>query len=215
MKIAIVNEVSAADKNSDIIEALKKYDYEIINAGMKKSGEEKVLTYIDTGFISALLLNTGIADFVIGGCGTGQGYLNAVMQYPGVFCGLISEPLDGWLFAQINGGNCISLALNKGYGWAGNENLKFIFEKLFEAELGCGYPEHRKQSQKESRDILKTFSQKFHKTFPEIIDQIDDSILSRIFDYTGLLEIINVSSLKQNDIKAALINRFNMLGIKY
>ncbi len=41
------------------------------------------------------------------------------MQYPGVSCGLIADPLDAWLFSMINAGNCISLALNKGYGWAG------------------------------------------------------------------------------------------------
>jgi hypothetical protein len=31
-------------------------------------------------------------DFVVGGCGTGLGYLNAVMQYPGVVCGHLLSP---------------------------------------------------------------------------------------------------------------------------
>ena len=42
------------------------------------------------------------------------GYLNSAMQYPNVFCGLILDPLDAWLFTQINGRNCISLALKRG-----------------------------------------------------------------------------------------------------
>lgn len=44
------------------------------------------------------------------------------------YCGLIQSPLDAWLFGQINGGNCISLALNFGYGWATDINLWFVFD---------------------------------------------------------------------------------------
>ena len=131
MRIAVINETSAADKNADILAALAPCGHEIINAGMRKSGEAPELTYMQTGFMSALLLNAGRADMVVGGCGTGQGYLNAVMQYPGVFCGHIATPLDAWLFTQINGGNCIALMLNQGYGWGSDINLKFIFERLF------------------------------------------------------------------------------------
>ena len=109
--------------------------------------------------MSAILLNAGAADFVVGGCGTGQGYLNAVLQYPNVVCGLISGPLDAWLFTQINGGNCISLPLNQGYGWAADANLRFVFDRIFSVERGCGYPESRKESQQQSRAILEGISQ--------------------------------------------------------
>ena len=57
-------------------------------------------------------------------------------SFRGVVCGLIVEPLDGWLFSQINGGNCVSLPLNKGYGWAANVNLEYTFEKLSKIRLG-------------------------------------------------------------------------------
>ena len=119
MKIALINEVSAVEKNTAIYKALKKTGHMILNAGMTKKDEPE-LTYIETGFMSALLLNAGVVDFVVGGCGTGQGYLNSVMQYPNVFCGLILDPLDAWLFPQINGGNAISLSeqriwLGRGY----------------------------------------------------------------------------------------------------
>jgi ribose 5-phosphate isomerase RpiB len=127
MKIAVINETSAADRNADILAALVGRGHAIINAGMKKNGEKPELQYIHTGLLAAILLNLQRVDLVVGGCGTGQGFLNAVMQYPGVCCGHILTDLDAWLFAQINAGNCISLALNQGYGWAANVNLKFIF----------------------------------------------------------------------------------------
>ena len=98
MKIIVLNETSAADRNADIQAALAGRGHTVINAGMTQGGVQPELTYIHTGLLTALFLNTGAADFVVGGCGTGQGYLNAAMQYPGVFCGHILTPLDAWLF---------------------------------------------------------------------------------------------------------------------
>ena len=115
MRIAIINEVSASMKNADIIRALSPLDAQIYNVGMASPEEKPELTYIHTGLMAAILLNAKACDIVVGGCGTGQGFLNSAMQYPNVFCGLITNPLDAWLFSQINGGNCVSLALNKGY----------------------------------------------------------------------------------------------------
>src|SRR5208337_4343486 len=116
MRIAVINETSAADRNADILHALEGRGHEIVNCGMRKGGEEPELSYIHTGLIAALVLAMGKVDFVVGGCGTGQGFLNAVLAYPGVSCGHILTPLDAWLFARINDGNCVSLALNQGYG---------------------------------------------------------------------------------------------------
>ena len=107
MKIAVINETSAADRNADIMAALEGRGHEILNVGMKKGGEQPELQYIQTGLLTGLLLHLKRVDLVVGGCGTGQGYLNSAMQYPGVFCGHILTALDAWLFAQINDGNCI------------------------------------------------------------------------------------------------------------
>ena len=177
MRIAILNETSAADKNQDIVSALAGFDHEVFNLGMHKGGEPPELSYMETGFMAALVLNTGYVDFVVGGCGTGQGFANSVLQYPNVSVGVITEPLDAWLFAQINGGNCISLALNKGYGWAGGMNIQFIFEKLFSVEFGIGYPEHRKEPQRVARENLKQLSGQTHYPFAEIIGRIDPLIV--------------------------------------
>ena len=107
---------------------------------MKKGGEPPELQYIQTGLLTGLLLHLKRVDLVVGGCGTGQGYLNSAMQYPGVCCGHILTTLDAWLFAQINDGNCMSLMLNQGYGWAGDVNLRMIFDAYFSVERGRGYP---------------------------------------------------------------------------
>ncbi|MBN1532136.1 MAG: RpiB/LacA/LacB family sugar-phosphate isomerase [Spirochaetes bacterium] len=207
MKIAVINETSAADKNRDILAALEGRGYDIINAGMKKSGAPPELSYIHTSFMSALLLNAGRADFVVGGCGTGQGYLNAVMQYPGVVCGHILTALDAWLFTQINGGNCISLMLNQGYGWASDVNIRFIFDRIFSVERGGGYPEHRREPQRESRLLLERISGIVHLPFHEIVTRLPEDVVMPVLRYPGLLESLGPDSLTDNNLKSALAAR--------
>jgi ribose 5-phosphate isomerase RpiB len=181
MLVAVINEVSACGKNPDILAALSEFpDITVVNAGMARPDEEPPLTYIHTGLMTGLMLNAGACDLVIGGCGTGQGFLNSAMQYPGVFCGLIESPLDAWLFSQINGGNCVSLALNKGYGWAGDVNLRLIFRELFRDPPGAGYPPARAASQRESREALRRVSAAAHKPMDEILAALDPAILETV-----------------------------------
>ena len=189
MRIALINEVSSRDKNPLVLAALKETGNEIYNVGcIADSGE---LTYIQTGLMAGIALNSGAADFVVGGCGTGQGFLMSAMQYPGVFCGLIQDSLDAWLFSQINGGNCISLALNKGFGWAGDINLKYIFEKLFIDPPGRGYPLHRAESQQASRNLLAGISQSTHKSFDEILKTVDSATLEAVMNHKPFKEFID------------------------
>jgi len=192
MKIAVINETSSADRNKDILQALDGYGHEVYNIGMTKSGATPELTYIHTGFLAGLLLNKKKVDLVVGGCGTGQGFLNSALQYPNVVCGLIQNPMDMWLFAQISGGNCISLALNFKYGWAADVNLKFVFEKLFSLkEIGGGYPEHRRSSQKESQRILNDISKISHRDFDEIVSRLDDKVVKTALEYPGVKSFMN------------------------
>ena len=178
MRIAVLNEVSASLKNADILAALAEFpEHSVYNAGMASPEDKPELTYIQTGLMAALLLGAGACDLAIGGCGTGQGFLNSVLQYPGVTCGLLIEPLDAWLFSQINAGNCVSLALNKGYGWAGDLNLKLLFGELFRDAPGAGYPPHRSESQAESRRTLAALSRAAHKPFGEILRALDRELL--------------------------------------
>ena len=188
MRIALINEVSSRDKNPLVLQALQETGNEIFNVGC--TAEDGALTYIQTGLMAGIALNSGAADFVVGGCGTGQGFLMSAMQYPGVFCGLIQDSLDAWLFSQINGGNCISLALNKGFGWAGDINLKYIFEKLFLDPPGRGYPLHRAESQQASRQLLKGISVSTHKSFDEILKNVDNATLEAVMAYKPFKEFI-------------------------
>lgn len=204
MRIAVINETSAADKNSDIMRSLSGRGHEIVNCGMTQSGQTPELTYIHTGLMAALLLAANRVDFVLGGCGTGQGFLNSVTQYPGVVCGHIVTPLDAWLFPRINKGNCASLALNQGYGWAGNINLDLMFDQLFTNDQGSGYPEHRKESQARSRATLAALSRIAHLPMAEILAALPEDIVMPAIRFPGFAALIMDSDRTDRELVSAL-----------
>lgn len=211
MKIAVINEVSASLKNADILAALAEFPaHAVYNVGMSSPEDEPELTYIQTGLMGAALLNAGACDLVIGGCGTGQGFLNSVMQYPGVFCGLITNPLDAWLFMQINAGNCVSLALNKGYGWAGDVNLRYIFRELLRDPPGTGYPPHRRESQADSRRKLSNVSAAAHRAMPEVLDRLDDGIRRPLLKCGAFLSLLEEAA-QTSDAGNEIFRRFTGL----
>jgi len=211
MKIAVINETSAANRNADLMAALEGRGHEIINAGMRQNGEKPELQYIHTGLLAAILLNLKRVDLVVGGCGTGIGFMNAVVQYPNIVCGHILTDLDAWLFAQINAGNVISLALNQGYGWAADVNLRFIFDRFFSVSQGQGYPTHRSEPQAKSREILNTISQVTHRTLVEIIENLPDDILNPVLAYPGVKELIDTDHIEEETLKVAFLHRFARL----
>lgn len=204
MRIAVVNEVSARAKNDAILAALDGLNHTVYNAGMDSKSDMPELTYIETGLLSALLLNAGCADLVIGGCGTGQGYLNSVMQYPGVSCGLIETPLDALLFSKINAGNCISLALNKGFGWAGEVNLRFLMERLLSSEPGTGYPPERAGSQRESRERLMGISRAAHLPMDQILMRMDQEVVKRVLNFPGVTGLLDSGTLCDAPLRDAI-----------
>jgi ribose 5-phosphate isomerase RpiB len=205
MKIAVINETSAADRNKDILAALEGRGHEIINAGMKANGEKPELQYIHTGLMAAILLNLQRVDLVVGGCGTGQGFLNSVVQYPGVVCGHILTPLDAWLFVQINGGNCISLALNQGYGWAADVNLRMIFDSLFSVTSGSGYPAHRSAPQRQSRLAIEAISSCTHRPMAEILESLPEEIVKPALSYPGFARLVAAESIGDPKLKATFL----------
>lgn len=212
MKIAVINETSAVDKNPAILQALNGRGHEVVNLGMSEKGQQPELLYTHTGFLSALLLNLKKVDFVVGGCGTGQGYLNSVMQYPGVFCGHILSPLDAWLFARINAGNCISLALNQGYGWAGEVNLRFIFDRLFEPPWGGGFPPHRQEPQRQARLSLEAISQATHRSFPQIIEALPRELVADALSFPAVRRFLPIDAIPDSDIRSSLNKRIGGRG---
>ncbi len=186
MTIAVINEVSASIRNADIMAALKGRGHRVLNCGMTGPEDKPQLNYLHTGFLAGYLLGKGYVDLVVGGCGTGQGFLNSALQYPGVACGLLQTPLDATLFARINGGNCISLALNEGYGWGGELNLSFLFDAFFSAELGSGFPEHRKEPQRESRMALHEISSCCHKGWDDILQGLPDGFVDHCLSFPAV-----------------------------
>lgn len=157
MKIALINENSQAPKNEEIFNVLKRVaeplGHTVYNYGMY-SADDPSLTYVQNGILAAILLNSKAVDFVITGCGTGQGALIALNSFPGVLCGYTLDPSDAYLFSQINDGNALSLPFAKGYGWGAEFNLEYIFEKLFSCEHGQGYPAEKAKVEKENKLIL-------------------------------------------------------------
>ena len=75
MKIALINENSQAAKNELVESVLKKVvepmGHEVVNYGMYSADDENQLTYVQNGILAAILLNSGAADYVVTGCGTG------------------------------------------------------------------------------------------------------------------------------------------------
>ena len=207
MRIAVINETSAADRNADILRALDARGHDVLNVGMRRSGELPEVQYIHTGLMAGLLLHLRRVDLVVGGCGTGQGFLNSAMQYPGVFCGHILSPLDAWLFAQINDGNCISLMLNQGYGWAADVTLRMVFDAYFDVERGRGYPPHRQAPQRASRASLAQVSGLAHKPWPEIVATLPAEILDPALGYPGMWDLVDVGSVEDLALRSALLRR--------
>lgn len=204
MKIAVINEISAAAKNADILRALEGCGHEVVNLGNTSAEDTPQLQYIHTGLMSALLLHLKAVDFVVGGCGTGLGYFNSVLQYPGVVCGHILSPLDAWLFSRINDGNCVSLALNQGYGWAGEINLKMIFDELFTPERGTGFPAHRAEPQRNSRQLLAEISTATHKSFPEILQALPISVTQPVVNFPAFKHVIMKAVSDNPEISKAI-----------
>ena len=194
MKIAVITEGSTKIRNAEVMAALDGLGHNVFNLGMKNSEGEPDLTYMETGFLSALVLNLKAVDFVIGGCGTGQGYFNTVLQFPGVACGLLIDPVDAFLFSQVNAGNCISLALNKGYGnLGGGINLSYMFKFLTSETWGQGYPPARAQLQINARRRLEKLSLDSHKPMNEIIRLMDRDVVNKTLSFPGVIDFIKTA----------------------
>ena len=183
MKIALINDNSQSSKNVLIYKALKsvcdKYNYEVINIGMKDEND-KPITYVEEGLMAAILLNSGAADFVVTGCGTGEGAMLALNSFPNVYCGLITDPTSAYLFSQINGGNAVSLAYAYNFGWGSEITLENIFNELFREPIGVGYPKERAVSERNNREILKKVKNVTARPLLDSLKDIDKELIAHI-----------------------------------
>lgn len=191
MKIAMINEFSQSAKNDIVLSVLKEVvepmGHTVYNTGMNTAeaplqlGEPGYLTYLNIGVQAALLLNSGAVDFVVTGCGTGQGALMACNMMPGVVCGYCIEPSDAYLFLQINNGNALSIPYAKGFGWGADVNLKNIFNIAFGSPKGMGYPNEpgRKESQNRNAAKLVEVKAAVAKPLVEALKAMDQDIVKK------------------------------------
>ena len=181
MKIALITENSQAAKNATIHDALtaiaEPLGHQVFNYGMYSAEDEASLTYVMNGLLTGILLNSGAADFVVTGCGTGMGSMLACNAMPGVFCGLIIDPTDAFLFSQINDGNAISMPYAKGFGWAAELNLQDCYAKIFENEGGAGYPKERAAIMATNRGILKDLKAASCNDMLTVLKNVDQDLL--------------------------------------
>lgn len=180
MKIALMNEFSQAGKNAAVLNELQtvaaEQNHTIFNVGMNDDNDHR-LTYIHLGIIAGLLLNSKAVDFVVSGCGTGQGALMSLNAHPGVTCGYCIDPADAFLFAQINNGNALALPFAKGFGWGAEINIRYIFEKAFTGEKGQGYPTERKESQVANAGILNQVKSAMAKDYLAGLKELDPELV--------------------------------------
>jgi ribose 5-phosphate isomerase RpiB len=180
MKIALMMENSQAPKNAMVAGELNNVagslGHDVFNVGMTDENDHH-LTYVHLGILASLVLNSKAANFVVTGCGTGQGAMMASNLHPGVVCGYALEPSDAFLFNQINNGNAISLAFAKGFGWAGELNVRYIFEKAFTGNRGEGYPIERAAPQQANAAILNDVKAAVAKDVVEGLRSLDQDLV--------------------------------------
>lgn len=181
MKIALIIENSQAAKSSIVHDALTAVavplGHEVHHYGMYAAEDKAWLTYVMNGLLTGILLNSGAADFVVTGCGTGMGSMLAANSMPGVFCGLVIDPTDAFLFGQINDGNAISMPYAKGFGWAAELNLQDCYAKLFAGDRGLGYPRERAAIMATNRGILKDLKAAACHDMLTVIKTVDQDLL--------------------------------------
>lgn len=181
MKIALITENSQAAKNPVIHTALaavaEPLGHQVFNYGMYSAEDTASLTYVMNGVLTGILLNSKAADFVVTGCGTGMGSMLACNAMPGVFCGLVIDPTDAFLFSQINAGNAVSMPYAKGFGWAAELNLEDCYTKLFTGEPGAGYPKERAAIMATNRGKLADLKAASCHDMLTVLQTIDQDLL--------------------------------------
>ena len=181
MKIALINENSQAAKNELILTALRgvvePMGHTVDNYGMYTAQDDAQLTYVQAGILGAILLNSGAADYVVTGCGTGEGAMLAMNSFPGVICGHVEDPVDAYTFAHVNDGNAVALPFAKGFGWGGELNLTYIFEKLFGFGHGQGYPKERVVPEQRNKKILDAVRAKTLRPLIDCLKDIDPELV--------------------------------------
>lgn len=203
MKIALIMENSQAAKNElvnkTLVKVASKFGHTVMNYGMVDAND-KPLTYVQNGLLAAILINAGACDFVITGCGTGEGAMLALNSFPKVLCGHVVDPADAFMFGQINDGNAIALPFAKGFGWGAEVNLEYVFERLFGTPFGGGYPVERVVPEQRNKKILDSVKEVTHHKMIDILNNIDHDFLMETIDRPTFKEFFFENALDEEII---------------
>jgi len=107
----------------------------------------------------------------------GMGAMLALNSFPGVICGHVEDPVDAYTFAHVNDGNAVAMPFAKGFGWGGELNLEYCFEKLFGFGHGQGYPKERVEPEQRNKKILDGVRAATFKPLIECLKSIDQDLL--------------------------------------
>ena len=208
MRIALINENSQAGKNQIIYNELKgvaePLGHEVLNIGMFNA-DDASLTYVQNGILAAILLNTKTADFIITGCGTGEGAMLAMNSFPGVLCGYVTEPCDAYLFRQVNDGNAIAMPFAKGFGWGAELNLRYTFEKLLSTKGGEGYPKERVIPEQRNKKILDGVKAVSYRPLVDILKDLDRELLLGAINRPVFLDLLKKYG-EDNEVKTYVLS---------
>lgn len=198
MRIALINENSQAAKNGLIYRVLKRVSdvkgFQVDNYGMYTADDNAQLTYVQAGILAAALLNTRAADFVVTGCGTGEGAMLALNSFPGVICGHVEDPLDAYTFAQINDGNAMAIPFALKNGWGQELQLKYIFEQMWLEQPGSGYPKERIVPEQRNKKILDTVRDKAYRPLVDIYQDLDSELVKGAFTGQHFRELFQTNA---------------------
>lgn len=212
MKIALINENSQCSKNEMIFNSLNKVagelGHEVLNFGTYNADDSCQLTYVEVGLLSAILLNTKAVDFIVTGCGTGEGACLACNSFPNVLCGHIVDVSDAYMFMQINDGNAVSFPFAKGFGWGAELNLEYCFREMFSHPAGNGYPKERVEPEQRNKKILDEVKKITHQDMMYILKNIDQEFLRHTISGKNFKELFlnNAQPCELTDYIKSLLN---------
>ena len=103
------------------------------------------------------------------------------LQEAGVICGHVEDPVDAYTFAHVNDGNAVALPFAKGFGWGGELNLEYIFEKLFGFGHGQGYPKERVEPEQRNKKILDGVRAIAFRDLSDILKDLDRDLVKGAF----------------------------------
>ena len=63
------------------------------------------------------------------------------------------------------------------FGWGGEVNLRYTFEKLFSEEFGGGFPKERREPEQRNKKILDGVKEITYRPLIDILKEIDRDFL--------------------------------------